>query len=205
MVQTLIRNWWLLALCGVLDAIYAVMNLVGRDADGSLVVPGFAAQSTIVLMGRLALAAGVSTVAAGIWSSGKGRSWLLVVNGIALSVYGVVGIFPPKGRVSFLPIALLFVVMAVSIGVFAMATARTLRRHVSDRWVLGVAGAFSISFALGFLVFGLRWIRLEPLEYLLWMSSYFGFSAISMLALGLRLNSVRAAVHRMAAKVPATA
>jgi hypothetical protein len=33
---------------------------------------------------------------------------------------------------------------------------------------------------------------------LLWLSSYFGFSAICMLGLGLRLNSLRAAVHRMA-------
>jgi len=203
MFQTLIRNWWLLALCGVLEAIYAVMNLVGRDADGSLIVPGLASPSTMALISKLALAAGVSTAAAGIWSSGKGRSWLLVVNGMALIVYGVAGISPPRGRVGFLPVALLFVVMAVSAGVFAFAAARTLGRHVADRWFLGLAGSFSTVFAFGFLVFGLRWIRLEPLEYVLWMSSYFGFSAICMLALGLRLNSLRAAVHRMAAGVPA--
>ncbi len=38
----------------------------------------------------------------------------------------------------------------------------------------------------------------------LWLSSYFGFSAICMLALALRLNSLRAAIHRMASSAPAT-
>ena len=32
----------------------------------------------------------------------------------------------------------------------------------------------------------------------LWLSCYFGFSAICMLGLALRLNSLRAAIHRVA-------
>jgi hypothetical protein len=55
-------------------------------------------------------------------------------------------------------------------------------------------------FALAFFALGFRWIKLGPGSHsdLLWLSSYFGFSAICMLGLGLRLNSLRAAVHRVA-------
>jgi len=203
MIQTLLKNWWLLAVCGVLDAAYAAMNLFMFDPEGSLTLRRWMGPGTLRNMSEIALAAGACTIAAGIWSSGKGRSWLLALNGLALGAFGVIGLSPiPRGRVSFLPIALLFVVMAVTIGVFALATARTLRRHLVDRWFLGVAGTAAAGFALGFLVFGFRWVRLEPTEYLLWMSSYFAFSALSMIGAALRLNSLRLGIHRIAGAPP---
>ena len=64
--------------------------------------------------------------------------------------------------------------------------------------VVGLAGAVSVGFALGFLAFVFRWIKLEPTSpSLLWIGSYFAFSAICMLALGLRLHSLRAVIHPM--------
>lgn len=32
MIQTLMKNWWLLAVCGVLDAIISVIYLIMYDA-----------------------------------------------------------------------------------------------------------------------------------------------------------------------------
>ena len=203
MIQTLIKNWWLLAVCGVLNAAYAAMNLLMFDPEGSLTLRRWVGPATVTNMAEIALAAGASTIAAAIWSSGKGRSWLLALDGLALSAFGLICLSPiPKGRVSFLPFALLFVVMAASLGVFALATARTLRRHVVDRRCLDAGGTAAIGFALGFLVLGFRWIRLEPIEYLLWMSSYFAFSALAMLGVALRLNSLRLGIHRIAGALP---
>jgi uncharacterized membrane protein HdeD (DUF308 family) len=112
-VQTLIKSWWLLALCGVLDALISIINF---DHAGS----GF--------------------------------------NG---------------GTV-----------------MYELATARTSRRrrHVADEWLLGAAGVVSVGFALGFLAFVFRWIKMEPgpAQTVLWLGSYFAFSGICMLALGLR-------------------
>jgi len=200
MIQTLIKNWWLLALCGVLDAMFAVTYLFMFDPDGSLTLRRWMGFGTVFHLGEIALAAGICTIAAGIWSSRNGKSWLLALHGLALSIYGLVSISPLlRHRISFLPFALLFVVMAMSIGIFALATAQTLRRHVPDKWFLDLAGAASIGFALGFFVLGFGWIRLgQPPAFEIWMSSYFGFSAICMMGLGLRLNSLRTAVHRMA-------
>ena len=201
MIQTLIKNWWLLALCGVLDAIYSVTNLFMQNPDGSLTLRIYALQSTVVFLGKLALAAGACTIAAGIWRSTQGKSWLLVLNGLALVALGSIFTFWP-GPLAFRTIALLLVIIAMSIGIFEWVIARALRRqrHVADEWFLGLAGAASVGFALAFFAFAFPWIKLEPRPHadFLWFSSYFGFSAICMLGLALRLHSLRGAIQRMA-------
>jgi|SRR5579872_3409150 len=194
MIQTLIKNWWLLAVCGVLEAIYSAVNLFMQDPDGSLALRKYGLKSTVVLLGELALAAGVCTIAAAMWRSKQGKSWLLALNGLALTALGLIlnGIF--GFGISFRTIAVLVVVMATSIGIFEWVIARALRRqhHVADEWFLGLAGAASIGFALTFLAFGFHWIELEPRPHadFLWFGSYFGFSAICMLGLALRLHGL---------------
>jgi uncharacterized membrane protein HdeD (DUF308 family) len=193
-MQTLTRSWWLLALCGVLDAIIAVIYF---DHAGH----GFALKSSVLFLGNLTLAAGACTIAAGIWSSRKGKSWLLVLNGLACCALGLILAFRAGRRLSFLTVALLIIVMAMSIGIQELAAARTMRRHRADEWLLGGAGAVSIGFALAFLALGFHWIEPEPgspAQTLLSLGSYFGFSAICMLGLALRLNSLRTAIHRTA-------
>jgi uncharacterized membrane protein HdeD (DUF308 family) len=191
LIQTLSKNWWLLALCGVLDAIISVIYLIMQDTDGPLTFHAW--NGTIVFLGKLALAAGACTIAAGIWRSTKGKCWLLVLNGLALSALGLICIYLVRFRISFRTVALLIILMALSIGIFELITARTLRRqrHVADGWFLGLAGVVSVGFALAFFALGFRWIKIEPGSHsdLLWLGSYFGFSAICMLGLALRLHS----------------
>ena len=181
MIQTLIKNWWLLALCGVLDAIISVIYF-------SHAGNGFRATGTVMFLGPLTLAAGACTTAAGIWSSRKGKFWFLVLNGLACSALGLIFSFW-TGPLGFGTVALLIVVMAISIGIYEWATARTLRRHLADEWLLGAAGVASAGFALAFLALVFGWIKLEPespAQTLHWLGSYFGFSAICMLGLALR-------------------
>ncbi|HMD98138.1 MAG TPA: hypothetical protein VKM93_12525 [Terriglobia bacterium] len=187
----MINRWWLLALCGVLDAILALLNLSMQDPDGSLTWRIFVPMSTGMLMCRLAVAAGACTIAAGIWRSREGKSWLLVLNGLAFSAYGLIPMIFSTRPLSFRLFAFLLVVMAMSIGILELATARTLRRHVADKWFLRLTGAASVGFALAFFALGVRWIKLEPGSHsvFLWLGSYFGFSAICMLGLALRLHS----------------
>jgi hypothetical protein len=189
--QTLTKSRWLLALCAILDAIISVIYFIMYDAgpDGPLTLHGW--NGTVVFLGRLALAAGVCTIAAGIWRCAKGKSWLLVVNGLAFSAYGLIRILW-RGPLGFDLFALLIVVMATTIGILALAIARTLRRYVADEWFFGLAGAGSVGFALAFLALVNRWIQLERRPFhpsvFLWLCSYFGFSAICMLGLALRLH-----------------
>lgn len=199
MIQTLIKSWWLLALGGVLDAMFSTMIFM-RSPGGSLNLRTFVdSRSSIAQMGMLALAAGACTIAAGIWSSREGNSWLLVLNGLTCSSLGLLVTLGATRPVAFRAIALLIVVMAVSIGMYELATARTLRGHLIDEWLLGAAGVVSVGFAVAFLAFVLRWIKLDPspsAQTFYWLGSYFGFTAICMLGLALRLNG-RVHIHRM--------
>jgi uncharacterized membrane protein HdeD (DUF308 family) len=190
---SLSKAWWLLALCGVLDAMHAAMNLLMLSPNGPLGLRRFALPDTVWDMGMLALAAGACAIAAGLWSSGKDNSWLLSLYGLALGAYGLIAVSPlVRGPLSFRPVSLLFVVMAASIGAFALRTAQTLPGGVPERWFLGVAGVASIGFAFSFVAVGFNWVRLgSPYSFWIWMSSYFAFCAIFMLWLALRVRGSR--------------
>ncbi len=186
MIQTLIKNWWLLVLCGVFEAIISIGNF---NHAGQ----GFAWKSAILFLGKLTLAAGVCAITAGILRSAKAEYWLLVLNGLALVMLGLIftGIF--GSTIRFRTVALLIIVMAMSLGIFELFTARTLRsqRRIADVWFFDLAGIVSVGFALAFFALGFGWIRLNPSspgQTLIWIGSYFGFSAICMLVLALRLG-----------------
>ncbi len=194
MIQTLTKNWWLLVLCGVVNAIISVIYLIMFDADGPLISPAW--KDAIASLNWLTLAAGACTIAAGLWRSAKGKSWLLVLNGLALSAYGLIPLFFWARPLSFLLFARLLVVMAMSLGILELVTARSLRRerHIADEWFFSLAGAASVGFAVAFLALIFGWIQLERRPFhpslFLWLASYFGFSAICLLWLAPRLRSL---------------
>ena len=184
MIQAVLREWWALALCVVLDATISVIYFDHAEQ-------GFHATKDVMFLGWLTLAAAACTIAAEIWNSRNGGSWLLLLNGLALGALGLVlsGIFGSVIR--FRTFALLVILMAASSGIFELATARILRRqrHFAAGWVLGSAGVASLGFAVVFLALGSNWIKPNPgspAQTLLWMGAYFGFSAVCLVGLGLR-------------------
>lgn len=188
MGRALSGTWWLLALCGVFDAMHAAMNLLMMNP--SLALRGFALTTVVWDMGMLALAAGASAIAAGLWSAGKDNSWLLSLHGLALAAFGAIAVSPlVKGPLSFRPISLLFTVTAASIGTFALKTATRQPRGARGKWLPIAAGAVSIGFAFSFIAVGFL-VRLEPPQaFFIWMSSYLAFCAVFMLWLAFHLHS----------------
>ena len=189
MIQTLVKNGWLLVLCGVIDAIYSGMNFMMQRPDGSLTLRTFVNSSgTLVNMGVLALAAGICTLAAGNLGFRKGQILDARVERISVHRPGAEPLaFRAGERISFRTIALLVVVMALSIAIYELAAARGLRSHLAAEWLLGAAGAVSLGFASAFLAFALHRIKLDPgspAQTLHWLGSYFGFAAICMVGLG---------------------
>jgi hypothetical protein len=193
MIQTLAKNWWLMALCGVLyvpiSVIYFILYYAGPGSTP------YIWNEIIPVSGRFVLAAGACSIAAGIWRPAKGMASLsaalLVLNGLALSVFGGIGYFW-RGPLSFSLFALLIVAMAISVGILALAIARTLRRHVPDKWFFSLAGAASVGVGLAFLALVNGWIQLERRAFhalgFLWVCLYFVFAAIFMLGMALRLH-----------------
>jgi uncharacterized membrane protein HdeD (DUF308 family) len=198
MTQSLVKSWWLLALCGVLDAIFAVLIVLMGNPDGypnlrTLVHSG----ATFSWFGLLALAAGVCTIAASVWSLRREHSWLLVLNGLACSSLGLLF---TSGATRFRTLALVMVIMAMSIGLYEFASARTLRGRPIDEWLLGAAGVVSVGFAIAFLAFVLHWIKLDPspsAQTFYWLGAYFGFTAICMVGLALSPNGLRIHMDRI--------
>jgi hypothetical protein len=186
LIQTLSKNWWLLGLCGILFAIMSVVYLIIYETTPEVL----GGNGMEMFVNKLALAAGACTIAAGIFRSGSGKSWLLLLNGLILSVYGAMPIFW-HGPLRFDFFALLLVVTSMTFGILALSIVRT-RRHVAEEWLLGLAGAASVGFALGFLALANHWIHLEHRLFrpsvFLWLCLYFGFTAICMWALALRLH-----------------
>lgn len=137
------------------------------------------------------MASGACAIAAGFWNSGRDNSRLLSLHGLGLATFGLIGLSSlVRGPMSFRPVSLFFVVMAASIGAFALRTAPPLRRGAQERSVLSAAGAASICFALSFFAVGFKWVRLgTPYSFWIWMCSHFTFCAVFMLWLAKRLHS----------------
>ena len=96
MSGALSKAWWLLALCGILDAMHAAINLLMMNLP--LIFRSFGSPSVAVRdMGLLALSAGACAIAAALWSAGKDHSWLLSLHGLALAAFGAILFSPPKG------------------------------------------------------------------------------------------------------------
>ena len=182
------RIWWLLAMCGIADAMCAAMNLLMLNPDRSPSLFRLAPRSTVWDMSMLALWAGACAIAAGLLNSGRDSHWLLSLHGLALGAFGLIGVSPLiRGPLSFRPISLLFVVTALCVGAFAFRTAQTQRSGALYSWFLSVSGAASIGFAFSFMAVGFGWVRLKPPHtYWIWMTSYFAFCAIFMLTLAWR-------------------
>jgi len=190
MIQTLVRNWWLLALCGslqlVISTIYAVMERTGGPVLSHSWI------GTVELVGKLAIAAGLCTIAAALWRSRNGRSWGLALNGVALAALGFIQYRLTRFQISIATVAALIVVMAVSMGLVELKIARDFRRrrNVGDGWFFGLAGIVSVSLVLPWVALGLRWVTLQPGSHLdlRWLASYFGVAAVSMMVLAARLH-----------------
>jgi hypothetical protein len=188
--QEMIEGWWLLALCGIIDATIAGMNFLMLNPDGRFSLRRFALPDTVWDMSVLALAAGACAIAAALWNLGKGSSRLLALHGLALACFGVIGASPlVRGPISFRPISLLFVLMAVSAGALTLRTSQGLRNDARNRRFLIVTGAALFGFACSFPVVGFGLVRLQsPNSYWIWMSSYFSITALSFLSMAISLR-----------------
>lgn len=147
---------------------------------------------TVVLLGKLAIGAGLVAIAASLWRASTDKCWPLALHGLALGALGMILYGLTGFKISLLTISLLIVVMALTFGILALILAQALgRQHrTADRWVWSLAGAASGGFALTFLALGFRLIEIRPGSHveLFWLGAYFVFSATCLLTLALRLR-----------------
>jgi uncharacterized membrane protein HdeD (DUF308 family) len=187
---SLARNWWLVAVRGLLLVIIGFLALIW---------PGVTLAVLVVWVGAALLVTGIlALVAALVGRDLEGRGSMVLV-GILGVAAGLITFFFP-GLTTF---ALLVVVATWAIinGIAEIATAVRFRKVIRGEWFLGVAGVLSILF--GVLLFA------RPLAGLLALAILFGWFAIfygvSLTALGFRLRSWQKRLEHAFEAAPARA
>jgi uncharacterized membrane protein HdeD (DUF308 family) len=175
--EVLARNWWAIALRGVVAIIFGIL---------AWVMPGVTLAALVLLYGSYALVDGVFNVIAAVSRrSGARPWWTMLLAGLVSIAAGLVTFFWP----GLTAIALVYVIAAWAIvrGAFEIAAAVRLRKVITSEWWLALSGALSI-------VFGVLLI-LAPgagaVAMVLWIGAWAVIAGVVLVALGVRLRGLR--------------
>jgi uncharacterized membrane protein HdeD (DUF308 family) len=139
----LARNWWTLAIRGVVAIIFGILAFVW---------PGITLLTLVILFAVYALADGFFAIVAAMSASSRGEKWwALLLEGILGIVAGVVTLLVPGITALFLLYIIAF--WSLITGIFEVVTAVRLRREISDEWLMGLGGVASVIFGILLLSF----------------------------------------------------
>ena len=176
--SVLARNWWMLAVRGVLAIAFGALAFVW---------PGITLAALVLLFGAYAAADGVFALAGAVRAAeNRRRWWSLLLEGVAGVGAGIVAFVWP----GITALALLYLVAAWAIvtGAFELYAAVKLRRSVSNVWLLALSGVVSV-------VFGVLLVALPGpgILTLLWLlGAYAIVFGVLLVALAFRMRGVGA-------------
>jgi uncharacterized membrane protein HdeD (DUF308 family) len=180
-VDGLARNWWVVLLRGLAGIIFGLVTFFE---------PGISLAALVLLFGAYAFVDGVFSIVTAVRRRSADRWWLLLLEGIAGVLAGIATLILP----AITAIVLLYLIAAWALvtGVLEIAAAIRLRKAITGEWLLALSGVASV--ILGVLLI------LAPgpgaLVVVIWIGAYaFVFGAL-LVALSLRLRSLRTPRHR---------
>lgn len=138
MIDVLARNWWVIALRGVLAIVFGIV---------AILLPGAALFALVIVFGAYSLVDGIFAVVASLRAAQTHERWLpLLFMGVAGVLAGLVTWFYP----AITAIVLLYViaVWAIITGIFEVVAAFQLRRQLQGEVLWLIAGLISILFGL---------------------------------------------------------
>jgi uncharacterized membrane protein HdeD (DUF308 family) len=137
MTVAIVGRWWALALRGLAAILLGI---------AAFAWPGITLLVLVVLFGAYVLVDGVFALVGGA----LGRSWLLLLEGVAGIVVGILTFVWP----AMTALVLLFLVAAWALvtGVAELVAAVRLRRFIKNEWLLVVVGVASVVFGILLLV-----------------------------------------------------
>lgn len=138
MLEVMARNWWTLAVRGVIAILFGIAILLA---------PGIALAVLVLLWGAYALVDGVFAVIAGFRGREGNRNWwVTVLEGVVGIIAGIVTFFMP----GITALVLLYIISAWAIitGVLEIVAAIQLRKEIEGEFWLGLSGVASILFGI---------------------------------------------------------
>ena len=197
MIRLLINNWWLLFLRGILAMAFAIFIYVFLPFLPAPVLRQFAFAGLAVIFAVFAFATGVLTMAAAVRSAASGgSSWLLLADGIAVTIGGLVILLWPG--LTLMHVIQLIAAVALLAGVLELVAGIHLRRHVTDEWLLISGGIISLAFATGLFLTRVNSVA----GTLTWISVYALANGLAMIGLALRLRKLKNSIHALAESKP---
>ena len=140
MLETLTRNWWVLAVRGALAVLFGLLAIIW---------PEITVLALVLLFGAYALVDGVLALYTALFDrgrpGGRGAGWL-VLEGVA-GVLAAIGAFVWPG-ITALVLLYLIAAWALVTGVAEILAAIRLRREIEGEWLLILSGALSILFGI---------------------------------------------------------
>jgi len=138
LIEAASRNWWLIALRGVIAVLFGVLAWIW---------PGITLLALVVLWGVYSFADGVlSLVTAFRWRDSGKPLWALIVVGLAGIAAGVIAFLWPQ--ITALVLLMFIAAWAIVIGIFQIVTAIRIRKEIDNEWLLGLSGAISLIFGI---------------------------------------------------------
>jgi uncharacterized membrane protein HdeD (DUF308 family) len=138
MIGVLARNWWALALRGLLAVLFGLL---------AFALPGLTLTALVILFGAYALVDGIFALITAVRAAeAHERWWLLVLEGLAGVAAGLITFMWP-GITAFVLLVLIGW-WAIITGIFEIAAAVRLRKEIRGEWALALGGVASVIFGL---------------------------------------------------------
>jgi uncharacterized membrane protein HdeD (DUF308 family) len=172
----LARNWWLLALRGLVAVIFGVMTLFNPAASLAVLV---------LFFGAYAMVDGIFAIVAGATAPSGSRRWgWLIAGGVLGILVGIATLFMPQ--VTAFVLTVWIAVWAIFVGIAQIASAIRLRKEIEGEFWLILGGAVAVLFGI--------WALISPLAGAFAITFGIGFFAIvygvTMLAVAFRLRGL---------------
>jgi uncharacterized membrane protein HdeD (DUF308 family) len=137
-MMNLTRNWWLVALRGLLAILFGA---------AAFIWPGLTWLVLILMFGVYAILDGIFAMVSGVSQSRYSpRWWVFLVEGFISLIAGVIVLLQP-GLAGF-ALVIVIAVWAVLTGIMEIIAAIRLRREIRNEWMLGFGGFLSIMLGL---------------------------------------------------------
>jgi len=174
MLHMLARNWWALALRGLVAVLFGLLTII---------IPGVTLVTLVLLFGAYAVVDGIFNVMASFRSAS--HHWALLIEGAIGILAGILTFAWP----AITAIALLYLIAfwAIFTGIFEIIAGVRLRKTITNEWALLLMGALSMLFGILILFAPAA----GALAIVLWIGVYALAFGVFLLVLAFRLRGHR--------------